>query len=132
MSWTTKQHLWKSKAKEGHHLSRGGPSNRQKNDIKIVSLATLFHVQSTLRLNGRLRLLAQSIVNTWASEKKRNILRLGYFLYTCECDDERACYFIIKKHVNSKTKYVNIPSFHSSHHFKTPLKLKFRQSSFVI
>ena len=33
MSWTTKQHLLKSKAKEGHQLSPGGPSNRQKNDI---------------------------------------------------------------------------------------------------
>ena len=50
MPWTAKQHLWKSKAKEGHQLSRGGPSNRQKkNDIKIASLATLFHVQSALR-----------------------------------------------------------------------------------
>ena len=48
MHWTAKQHLWKSKAKEGHQLSRGGPSNRQKYDIKIASLATLFHVQSTL------------------------------------------------------------------------------------
>ena len=48
MSWTTKQHHLKSKAKEGHQLSPGGPSNRQKNDI-ISSLATLFHVQSTLR-----------------------------------------------------------------------------------
>ena len=59
-----------NKAKEGYQLSRGGPSNRQKNDIKIASLATLFHVQSTLRLNGRLRLLAQSIVSTCASEKR--------------------------------------------------------------
>ena len=33
MSWTTKHHLLKSKAKEGHQLSPGGPSNRQKNDI---------------------------------------------------------------------------------------------------
>ena len=33
MSWTTKQHLLKSKAKEGHQLSPGGPSNRQKDDI---------------------------------------------------------------------------------------------------
>ena len=42
--WTSKQHLWKSKAK-GHQLSRDGPSNRQKkNDIKIAPLA----VQSTL------------------------------------------------------------------------------------
>ena len=39
--------------------------------------------------------------------------------------------FIIKKHVYSKTKYVNIPSFHSSHHFNSPLKLKFRQSNTV-
>ena len=30
MSWTTKPHLLKSKAKEGHP---GGPSIRQKNDI---------------------------------------------------------------------------------------------------
>ena len=36
MPWTAKKHLWKSKAKEGHQLSHGGPSNRQKkNDIKI-------------------------------------------------------------------------------------------------
>ena len=75
MSWTAKQHLWKSKANEGHHLSGGGPSNRQKIDIKIASLATLFH------------------------ENKRNILWFGNFLFTCECDDERACYLIIKKHV---------------------------------
>ena len=64
-------------------------------------------------------------------KKNRNILGLGHFLYTCECDDERACYFIIKKHVYSKTKYVNIRSFHSSHHFNSPLKLRFRQSTFV-
>ena len=49
MPWTAKQHLWKSKAKEGHQLSRGGPSNRQKKLYKIASLATLFHVQSALR-----------------------------------------------------------------------------------
>ena len=48
MPWTAKQHLWKSKAKEGYQLSRGGPSNRQKMIQKIASLATLFHVQSTL------------------------------------------------------------------------------------
>ena len=47
MSWTAKQQLWKSKGIEGHHLRRDGPSNRKKNDIKIASLATLFHVQST-------------------------------------------------------------------------------------
>ena len=35
MPWTAKQHLWKSKAKEGNQLSSGGPSNRQKNDINI-------------------------------------------------------------------------------------------------
>ena len=64
--------------------------------------------------------------------KKGNILGLGHFLYTCECDDERACYLIIKKHVYSKTKYVNIPSFLSSHHFNSPLKLKFSQSTFAI
>ena len=67
-----------------------------------------------------------------ALQKKGNILGLGHFSYTCECDDERACYVIIKKQVNSKTKYVNIPSFHSSHHFNSPLNLKLRQSTFVI
>ena len=55
--------------------------------------------------------------------KKGNILGLGHFLYTCECDDERACYLIIKKHVYSKTKDVNIPSFHSSHHFNSQLNI---------
>ena len=39
MPWTAKQHLWKSKAKEGHQLSPGGTSDRRKNDIKIASLA---------------------------------------------------------------------------------------------
>ena len=34
MPCTAKQHLWKSKANEGHQLIRGGPSNRQKSDIK--------------------------------------------------------------------------------------------------
>ena len=63
--------------------------------------------------------------------KKGNIPGLGHFLYTCECDDEQACYLIVKMHVNSKTKYVNI-LFHSSHRFNSPLNLKFRQSTFVI
>ena len=67
-----------------------------------------------------------------ALQKKGNILGLVHILYTCECEDERACYLIIKKHVNSKTKYVSIPSFHSSHHFNSPLNLKLRQSTFVI
>ena len=62
MSWTAKQHLWKSKAKEGHQLSRGGPSNRQ---------------------------LAKSIISTCASEK-REIFWGWDTLYTCECDDEQA------------------------------------------
>ena len=67
-----------------------------------------------------------------ALQKKGNILGLGHFLYTCECDDERACYLIIKKHFYSITKYANIPSFHSSHNFNSTLKLKFRQLTFVI
>ena len=70
MPWTPKQHLLKSKAKAGHQLSRDGPSNRQKNEEKNVSLASLFQVQSTLRLNSRLRPLAQSIVSNCASEKR--------------------------------------------------------------
>ena len=41
----SKQHPRKSKAKDGHQLSRDGPSNRQKNDVKIAPLA----VQSTLK-----------------------------------------------------------------------------------
>ena len=45
-------------------------TDKKKNDIKIASLATLFHVQSALRSNGRLRLLAQSIVSTCASKKR--------------------------------------------------------------
>ena len=115
----------------GHQLSRGGPSNRSKKGYKIASLATLFHVQSTLRKTGRLRLLAQSIVSTCASDKREISSGRDTFIYICECD-VRACYLIIKKHVYSKTKYVNIPSFDSSHHFNIPLKLKFRQSTFVI
>ena len=121
MPWTAKQHLWKSKAKEGHQLSRRGPSNRQKNDIKNCVTRYVVPCSVNFKINGRLRLLAQRIVSTCASEKKGNILGLGHFLYTCECDDERACYLIIEMHVYSKTKYVNIPSFHSSHHFNSPL-----------
>ena len=63
--------------------------------------------------------------------KKGEYPRVGS-LFVYECDDERACHVIIKKHVNLKTKYVNIPSFHSSHHFNSPLNLKLRQSTFVI
>ena len=37
-----------------------------------------------------------------ALQKMGNILGLGHYLYTCECDDKRACYLIIKKHVYSK------------------------------
>ena len=84
------------------------------------------------KIKGRLRLLALGIVSTCASEKKGNILGLGHFLHTWECDDEWACYLIIKKHIYSKTKYVNIPSFHSFHPFNSPLKLKFRQSTIII
>ena len=73
-----------------------------------------------------------SVVKCTCASEKGKYPRVGTFLYTCECDDERACYLMIKKHVYSKTKNLNIPSFHSSHHFNSPLKLKFRQSSFVI
>ena len=75
--------------------------------------------------------MAQRMVSI-ALQKKGNIIGLGHFLYTCECNDERACYLIIKKHFYPKTKYVNICSFHSSHCFNSPLKLKFRPSKFVI
>ena len=70
MPWTAKQHLWKSKAKEGNQLSRGGPSNRRKNDIN--NCVTRYVVPSSVnfKINGRLRLLAQSIVSTCASEKR--------------------------------------------------------------
>ena len=33
MPWTAKQHLWKSKAKEGHQVSLGGQATDKK-DIK--------------------------------------------------------------------------------------------------
>ena len=90
MPWTAKQHLWKSKAKEGHQVSRGGPSNRQKKDIKncvthyVVSCSVNFKIKWQAKTTG------PSIASTCASEKKGNILRLGHFLYTCECDNERA------------------------------------------
>ena len=123
MPWTSKQYLWKSKAK-GHQLSRGGPSNRQKELYKncATRCSVNFKIKWQAKTTGpKYRLYLRF-------RKKGNILGLGHVLYTCECDDERACYLIIKKHVYSKTKYVNIPSFH---HFNSPLKLKFRQSTFV-
>ena len=58
MPWTAEQHLWKSKAKEGHQLSRGGPSNRQKNDIKncvtryVVPCSVNFKIKWQLSRGG--------------------------------------------------------------------------------
>ena len=46
--------------------------------------------------------MAQSIVSTCASEKREISSGWDTFFYTCECDDERACNLIIKKHVYSK------------------------------
>ena len=132
MSWTAKQHLWKSKAKEGHHLSCGGQSNRQKKWYKNCVTRYVVSCSVNLKIKLQAKTTGPKYRKYLRFRKKRNILGLGYFLYTCECDDERACYLIIKKYVYSKTKYANIPSFHSSHHFNSPLKLKFRQSSYVI
>ena len=50
----------------------------------------------------------------------------------CVTKDMKLLAFIFEQPSYSKTKNVNIPSFHSSHHFNSQLKLKFRQSSFVI
>ena len=81
MSWTAKQHLWKFKAKEGHQVSHGGPSNKhtQKKDIKIASLTTFFPCSVNFKTNGRLRLLVQSIVSTFALEKREISSRLDAF-----------------------------------------------------
>ena len=109
-------------------MSRGGTSNRYKNSVAcyLVQCSVNFKIKWQAKTTGpKYRWYLRF-------RKKGNILRLGQFLYTWECDDERTCYLIIKKHVYSKTKYVNIPSFHSSQHFNSPLKLKFRQSTFVI
>ena len=100
---------------------------RDKNDIK--NCVTRHVVPCSV--NFKIKWQAKTTC-TLCFRKKGNILGLGHFLFTCECDDEQACYLIIKKHVYSKTKYLNIPSFHSSHHFNSPLKLKYRQSTFVI
>ena len=69
MPWTAKQHLWKSKAKEGYQVSRDGPSNRQKKDIKNCVTHYVVPCSVNFKINGRLRLLAQSIVSTCLSEK---------------------------------------------------------------
>ena len=120
MPWTAKQHLWKSKAK-GHQLSSSGPSNRQKKIYKKLRHSLRCSMFSQLKDKWQAKTTGQKYCLYLRFRKKGNILGLGHFLYTCEYDDERACYFIIKKHVYSKTKYVNIPSFHSSHHFNSPL-----------
>ena len=58
MPWTAKQHLWKSKAKEGHQLSSGGPSNIQKNDIKncvtryVVLCSVSFKIKCQAKTTG--------------------------------------------------------------------------------
>ena len=99
MSWTAKQHLWKSKAKEGHHLIRDGPSNRQKkNDIKLPhSLRCSMFSQFYDKMAGLDYWPKVSLV--LVLQKKEKYPWVGILLYTCECDDERACYLIIKKHV---------------------------------
>ena len=134
MPWTANQHLWKSKAKEGHQLSPGGPGNRQKNYIKNCVTRYVLPCSVNYKIKWQAKTSGPKYRKYLRFRKKGNILGLGHFLYTCECDDERACYLIIKRHVLilKKTKYVNIPSFHSSHHFNSPLNLNFRQSTFVI
>ena len=83
MPWTAKQHLWKSKAKEGHQVSRGGPSNRQKKDIKncvtrynVVSCSVNFKIKWQAKTTG------PSIASTYASKKKGKYPRVGtLFIY---------------------------------------------------
>ena len=104
----------------------------KKNDIKNCVTRYVVHCSVNFKIKWQAKTTGPKYRKYLCFRKKGNILRLGHFLYTCECDDERACNLIIKKHDYSKTKYVNIPSFHSSHHFNSPLKLKFRQSTFVI
>ena len=87
----------KSKAKEGHQLSHGGPSNRQKNDIK--NCVTRYVVPSLVnfKIKWQAKTTGPKYRQYLSFRKKGNILGLGHFLYTCECDDKRACYLIIKK-----------------------------------
>ena len=54
----------------------------KKNDLKNCVTRYVVPCSVSFKINGRLRLLAQSIVSTCASEKKGNILGLGHFLYT--------------------------------------------------
>ena len=129
MPWTAKQHLWKSKANEPWWTKQ----QTKKSDIKICVTRYLVPCSVNFKIKWQAKTTGPKYCWYLRFRKKGNILRLGHFiLYTWECDDERTCYLIIKKHVYSKTKYVNIPSFHSSHYFNSPLKLKFRQSTFVI
>ena len=114
-------------------MSCGAPSNRQKiNDMKNCVTRYLVPCSINFNKNWQAKTTGPKYRKYLPFRKKGYILGLGHFIYTWECDDERASCLIIKKHVYSKAKYVNIPSFHSSHHFNSPLKLKFRQSTFVI
>ena len=70
MSWTAKQHLWKSKAKEGHQLSPSGPSNRQKNDIKNCVTSYVVPCSVNFKIEWQAKITGPSFVSTCASEKR--------------------------------------------------------------
>ena len=84
MPWTAKQHLWKSKANEGHQLSRGGPSNRQKNDLKICVTRYVIPSSVTFKIKWQAKTTGPKYGSYLRFRKKGNILGLGHLLYTCQ------------------------------------------------
>ena len=69
MPWIAKQHLWKSKAKEGHQVSRGGPSNSQKNDIENCVTRYVVPCSVNFKIKWQAKTTGPSIVSTCASKK---------------------------------------------------------------
>ena len=72
MPWTAKQHLWKSKAK-GHQLSRGGPSNRQKNDIKNCVTRYVVPCSVNFKIKWQAKTTGPKVSLVLALQKKRQI-----------------------------------------------------------
>ena len=82
MPWTAKQHLWKSKAKEGHQVSRGGPSNRQKNDIKNCVTRYVFPCSVNFKIKWQAKTTGPKYRQYLGFQKKGKYPRVGtLFIY---------------------------------------------------
>ena len=71
----------------------------KKNDIKNYVTRYVVPCSVNFKIKWQAKTTGPKYFKYLRFRKKGNILGLGHFSYTCKCDDERACYLIIKKHV---------------------------------